>query len=105
MKKKTSFFGIDPIEELDMQHQGSVGGDQLASRISRNVEVAKASLNQLGQSDFTPGREPAEGADVAMKSPSHERTEQATPERSPVEGQAHGKEEKPQHHEKKHHYK
>jgi hypothetical protein len=105
MKKKTSLFGIDPIEELDMQHQGSVGGNQLAIRISRNVEIAKSSIvNQPGQSDFTPGREPAEGADVAMTSPSHERWQQETPERQPTEGQDLGSSEK-KHQETKHHYK
>lgn len=36
--------------------------------------------------DMTPGRDPAEGPDVEITSPSHERWAEGTPERDPTEG-------------------
>jgi hypothetical protein len=36
--------------------------------------------------NITPGRAPAEGADIEIESPSHERWEEGTPDRDPAEG-------------------
>jgi hypothetical protein len=102
--RKRSGFRISPVEELDMQHQGSVGGQELFGIYGKfvNQEVNISSFSQSGKEGFAPGREPAEGADVAMSSPSHERWEQKTPERAPSEGPEQGPEQEPS---KKHHYK
>lgn len=36
--------------------------------------------------DLTPGREPAEGPDLEIRNPTHERWEQDTADRDPAEG-------------------
>mgnify|MGYP001225597246 CR=1 FL=1 len=64
MKRHTK---SNAAEALDRQHQ-----DTMSSRFE--------SL------DLTPGRDPAEGADIPLASPLHERWAQGTPQRDPTEG-------------------
>lgn len=45
------------------------------------------SRGQQGQVDLTPGRDPAEGADVEVQTPLHERWAQDTFDRAPTEGE------------------
>ncbi|MBJ6750063.1 hypothetical protein [Geomonas anaerohicana] len=77
----------DPTADLDRKHQGSIGGQRLAENAERkSQEKTFASLRQGSHEDFTPGRDPAEGPDIALTSPSHERWAQHTAERDPTEG-------------------
>ncbi|WP_136513606.1 hypothetical protein [Geomonas edaphica] len=73
-------------EELDRQHQGAVGG-QFLTRAGRNEKTGQGTISSRFESlDFTPGRDPAEGADIPLTSPLHERWAQGTPQRDPTEG-------------------
>lgn len=67
-------------------HQGEQEPARKAGRISSEEKIS--SLRKSSLEDFTPGRDPAEGADVAFTSPSHERIAQCTSQRDPTEGAA-----------------
>lgn len=76
-----------PAAEIDLQHQGTIGGQNLAREAGRvSDENMSSSLNLSFEDDVTPGRDPAEGADVALTSPSHERWAQHTFDRDAAEG-------------------
>ena len=78
-----------PAAELDRQHQGSIGGLHLAQQSAPTSDKSKFSnLQPSIVEDFTPGRDPAEGPDVALTAPAHERWAQHTAERDPTEGSA-----------------
>ncbi|QXE91812.1 hypothetical protein KP001_04525 [Geomonas subterranea] len=78
-----------PEADLDRQHQGSIGGQHLAREGASSSNAGTVtSMRQSVTEDFTPGRDPAEGADVAFTAPVHERWAQHTAERDPTEGSA-----------------
>ncbi|MBJ6800152.1 hypothetical protein [Geomonas propionica] len=80
---------VNPAAELDRQHHGSIGGQHLAQQlVSTSHEGKPSNLQPVINEDFTPGRDPAEGPDVALTAPLHERWAQHTAERDPTEGSA-----------------
>ena len=81
------FRHANPAADLDRKHQGSIGGQHLTGNAGRISDEEKLStLTQGAHEDWTPGRDPAEGPDIAFTSPSHERWAQHTAERDPTEG-------------------
>ncbi|GFO63466.1 hypothetical protein M1B72_09950 [Geomonas paludis] len=82
------FRHANPTAELDRKHQGSIGGQHLAKAASIPDEEKVSSMRSSISEDFTPGRDPAEGPDVALTAPVHERWAQHTAERDPTEGAA-----------------
>lgn len=84
--KRHSHSRSNAAEELDRQHQGAVGG-QFLTRAGRNENIGQDTTSSpLASVDLTPGRDPAEGADVPLSAPLHERWAQGTPQRDPTEG-------------------
>ena len=84
--KKHKHSRSNAAEELDRQHQGAVGG-QLLFRAGRNESTDEDKTSSRPESvDLTPGRDPAEGADIPLTAPLHERWAQETPRRDPTEG-------------------
>ena len=79
----------NPEADLYRQRQGSVGEQEPARKTGRiSSEEKISSLRESSFEDLTPGRDPAEGPDVAFTSPSHERIAQCTSQRDPTEGAA-----------------
>jgi hypothetical protein len=91
MKKEKSGFSIMPEEELDLKHQGSVGGEQLLRKNQPSTSESEMSMMT--------GREPAEGPNVAMASPTPVRKKQQSLQSTTGEGPEKEKSSK------KHHYK
>lgn len=68
------------------QQHGAVGkADRTGKEGRASIETA---IKKMAVEVITPGRAPAEGPDIDIESPSHERWEQATAERAPAEGPA-----------------
>lgn len=52
----------------------------------KQIEKDREGFGRMTGTDMTPGRAPAEGPDMDIMSPTHERWEQGTPFRGPAEG-------------------
>lgn len=79
----------NPEADIDRRHQGSIGGQELARKARRTSDDERiTSFRGSSFEDLTPGRDPAEGPDVAFESPLHERWAQCTSQRDPTEGAA-----------------
>ncbi|GFO53850.1 hypothetical protein GMSM_08570 [Geomonas sp. Red276] len=58
----------------------------------KGIEKEWEGFGKMTGTDMTPGRAPAEGPDMDIATPTHERWEQGTPFRGPAEGDDFGPE-------------